>query len=313
MLPSPKAASASALARSNAAGSSSGVSTTRIPFPPPPPAAFKRTGYPISAAAPSAPSTATDSVPGTSGTPAAASSRFASTLSPMRAITSASGPMKTSSLSSQACTKSGFSDRKPYPGWTASQPVVSAAASTGGIFRYLSVGDAGPMQTARSARRVCSAPASAVEYTATASIPSSCSARMTRTAISPRLATSTRENIVRELRRSRSSAPSQGVQRSAVDGLEFEEELSELHGLRVVDEDRPDNPVHVGLHLVHQLHRLEDAQRLPRADVLPLLHERRRAGLRGAVERADHRRLDADEAVRRRHRQRQVRIVRRSQ
>src|SRR5438067_3804165 len=51
------------------------------------------------------------------------------------------------------------------------------------------------MHTARSARRVWSAPASAVEYTATASIPSSCSARITRTATSPRFATRTRENI----------------------------------------------------------------------------------------------------------------------
>src|SRR6476659_7361440 len=42
------------------------------------------------------------SLPGTSGRPAAASSRLASTLSPMRANTSASGPMKTRSLSSHA-------------------------------------------------------------------------------------------------------------------------------------------------------------------------------------------------------------------
>jgi len=46
-------------------------------------------------------------------------------------------------------------------------------------------------------RRIHVADAQPVEYTATASIPSSCSARMTRTAISPRLATSTRENIAR--------------------------------------------------------------------------------------------------------------------
>src|SRR5438309_4093729 len=53
------------------------------------------------------------------------------------------------------------------------------------------------MRTARSASRTWSAFSSAVEYTATASTPSSCSARMTRTAISPRLATRTRVNTRR--------------------------------------------------------------------------------------------------------------------
>src|ERR1051326_712815 len=109
------------------------------------------------------------------------------------------------------------------------------------------------MQTAWSASRVCSAPASAVEYTATASMPSSCSARITRTATSPRLATSTRVNI--------SSEPLQ--RREAVHGLQLEQELPELHGRSVLDVDRADDPLDVRLHLVHQLHRLEDAERLP--------------------------------------------------
>src|SRR5438105_1941966 len=56
------------------------------------------------------------------------------------------------------------------------------------------------MRTARSARRTCSAASSAVEYTATASMPSSCSARITRTAISPRFATRTRLNTRQSLR-----------------------------------------------------------------------------------------------------------------
>src|ERR671930_517185 len=100
------------------------------------------------------------------------------------------------------------------------------------------------MQIARSASRVCRAPASAVEYTATASIPSSCSARITRTAISPRFATRTRENI-----------PLEGVQRLARDRLELEQQLPELDRLRVLDQDRAHDPVDVRLHLVHQLHR----------------------------------------------------------
>ena len=146
------------------------------------------------------------------------------------------------------------------------------------------------MRTARSASRTCSASSSAVEYTATASMPSSWSARMTRTAISPRFATRTRENITN------------GVERSAGERLEVEEHLPELDRLRVVDVDLPHDRLEVGLHLVHQLHRLEDAERLPRGDDVALLDERRRARLGGAVERPDHRRLDADEAVRRRAR-----------
>ena len=51
--------------------------------------------------------------PGTSGTPASRISSFACTLSPIRAITSAPGPMKTRSLSAHASTKAGFSERKP--------------------------------------------------------------------------------------------------------------------------------------------------------------------------------------------------------
>src|SRR5919202_6250017 len=106
------------------------------------------------------------------------------------------------------------------------------------------------MQTARSARRVCSAPLSEVEYTATASTPSSCSARITRTAISPRFATRTRSNIYLQC-----------IQRPAVQRLELEEQLPELDGLRVLRVNRPHASPHLGLDLVHQLHRLEDAER----------------------------------------------------
>src|SRR5439155_17691430 len=45
-------------------------------------------------------------------------------------------------------------------------------------------------------------------------------------------------------------------------------------------------------HLVHELHRLDDPDRLAGVDRVPLFHERRSAGLRGAVERADERGLD---------------------
>src|SRR5437588_7746992 len=102
------------------------------------------------------------------------------------------------------------------------------------------------MRTARSAIRTCSASSSAVEYTATASTSSSCSARITRTAISPRLATRTRLNI----------------ERPAVQRFELEQELAVFDRLPVVRVNLAHDRLALGLDLVHQLHRLEDAERL---------------------------------------------------
>src|SRR5439155_260023 len=123
----------------------------------------------------------------------------------------------------------------------------------------------------------------------------SCRARMTRTAISPRFATRTRSNT---------------VERNARDRLELEQELAELDRLCVVDVDRANDPLALGLDLVHQLHRLEDAERLPGTDRVADLDERRRVGLRRAVEGADHRRLDPDEAVRRRRDRSEIQLLR---
>src|SRR5215210_3919070 len=64
-----------------------------------------------------------------------------------------------------------------------------------GIFRYESRAGAGPMQTSSSAKRTCSDSRSASEYTATVCTPSSRQARMTRSAISPRLAIRTFLNM----------------------------------------------------------------------------------------------------------------------
>ena len=55
-------------------------------------------------------------VPGTNGTPAAATSRFASTFSAIARIESGVGPIQTSPASATAAAKSGFSERNPYPG-----------------------------------------------------------------------------------------------------------------------------------------------------------------------------------------------------
>src|SRR3954447_24887111 len=148
------------------------------------------------------------------------------------------------------------------------------------------------MRSAWSAMRTNMPSASAVEYTATASQPSSCSARITRTATSPRFATSTRENISGE-------QPSEGVERRADERLELEQELAELNGPAVLGVDRAPEPLRLRLQLVEELHRLEQAERLPGRDRVAHLDERRRARFGGAVEDADHRRLDGDETVRR--------------
>src|SRR5215211_5555859 len=100
---------------------------------------------------------------------------------------------------------------------------------------------------------------------------------MTRTAISPRLATSTRENTLKR------------VERAPVEGLELEEQLSVLDRLGVLDVDRPHRAGNVRLELVEQLHRLEDAERLAGFDDVADFDVGRGARVPGAVERADHR------------------------
>ncbi len=52
-------------------------------------------------------------VPGTTGTPASTASRRAEVFSPMRAMVSLRGPMKTSPASSQALANAAFSARNP--------------------------------------------------------------------------------------------------------------------------------------------------------------------------------------------------------
>ena len=66
--------------------------------------------------------------------------------------------------------------------------------------------------------------------------------------------------------------------RAAVDRLELEQQLPVLDRLGVLGVDPADDPLLLGLDLVHQLHRLEDAERLPDADRVALLDERRRPG-----------------------------------
>src|SRR4051812_25632603 len=106
------------------------------------------------------------------------------------------------------------------------------------------------MQTASSANLTCSASASAVEWTATDARPISLQARITRSAISPRFATRTFLNIDRPALR------------------DLEQRLTVLHGRAVLDEDRGDRAGDIGLDLVHQLHRLDDAEHGALVDLL---------------------------------------------
>src|SRR4029450_8113636 len=112
-------------------------------------------------------------------------------------------------------------------------------------------------------------------------MPSSCSVRITRTAISPRLAMRTRVNIAFLEDRD-----------ATVGELELEEQLAVLDRLRVLGVNRDDGPRLVDLHLVHELHRLEDAERLAGDDNVADGHERARARLGRTVERPYHRGLD---------------------
>jgi hypothetical protein len=66
--------------------------------------------------------------PGSTGTPASAISALASILEPIAATAPAGGPTQVSPASATARAKAAFSDRKPYPGWTASAPDLRAAS-----------------------------------------------------------------------------------------------------------------------------------------------------------------------------------------
>ena len=66
--------------------------------------------------------------PGTMGTPAAAISSRALVFEAIASIASGGGPMKTRPASAHARAKSGFSARKPNPGWMASAPVRRATS-----------------------------------------------------------------------------------------------------------------------------------------------------------------------------------------
>src|SRR5256885_950800 len=107
------------------------------------------------------------------------------------------------------------------------------------------------MQSASSAKRTCSEFASAVECTATVSMPSSRAARMMRSAISARLAMRILWNIA--IRKARFSP---------LDGFEAEERLAVLDRAAVLDHHFEQPAGLFRFDLVHQLHRFDDAEHL---------------------------------------------------
>src|SRR5713101_7459755 len=135
------------------------------------------------------------------------------------------------------------------------------------------------MQMDSSARRTGRESASAWEWAMTVRMPISRQVRRMRNAISPRLAIRILWNM---------GAPCGRL----ATGLHEEERLAELDGLGILDEDLHDAAGDLRLDLVHELHRLDDAEDLPLLDRVALADEGRRLGVRGAVEGADHGRLD---------------------
>src|SRR5712691_11782832 len=120
------------------------------------------------------------------------------------------------------------------------------------------------MQSDSSANRTWSEWTSAVEWTATVLMPSSRAARMMRSAISPRFAMRILENKSHR--------------------LEAEERLAQAARTLRLD-------------LVHQLHRLDDAEHLPLLHHRSHLDEGGALGRGGAVESADERRVDGEGRV----------------
>ena len=74
-------------------------------------------------------------VPGTDSTSAAAAAFRDEILSPMISIASGGGPIHATPRSLMARAKSAFSEKKPYPGCTASAPLRSMASRMASVLR----------------------------------------------------------------------------------------------------------------------------------------------------------------------------------
>src|SRR3990167_2896237 len=110
---------------------------------------------------------------------------------------------------------------------------------------------------------------------ATVRMPSSLQARMTRTAISPRLAMRIFENMAQ------GSTGARGVPERCPElgrGLNGKERLAELDRVAVLRKHLNDAPRRFRFDFIHQLHGFNDADHLPHLDVLADFDERRRIG-----------------------------------
>src|SRR6059058_5148714 len=123
------------------------------------------------------------------------------------------------------------------------------------------------MQIASSARARYGASRSASLKTATTSMPRSRQARMTRRAISPRLATRMRWNM-----RGRSACR-----------VDLEEHLPVFDSLLVLHQDLGDDAAAIGGDLVENLHRLDDTDHGVVGDARADTDERLGVGTRCAV------------------------------
>src|SRR5512143_489321 len=117
-----------------------------------------------------------------------------------------------------------------------------------------------------SAARTWRLLASASEWMATVLMPSSLQARMTRNAISPRLAIKTFLNT-QWLR-----YPIEGGKLGGGFRVDEKERLAILDGLGAFHQNLCHAPVHLRLTLVHQLHGFDDTQDLTFFHVIPFFH-----------------------------------------
>src|ERR1700704_1741952 len=132
------------------------------------------------------------------------------------------------------------------------------------------------MRTSSSAKRTCSEFSSASEYTATVLMPSSRQAKMIRRATSPRFAINIFLNIYfysggpypPDTLRGGPEGP------APLSRPDREQAFRVLHRLPVLHVDVHDLAVVLGVNLVHQLHRLDDAEHLPFFHGGPDLDER---------------------------------------
>src|SRR5215469_16438316 len=159
------------------------------------------------------------------------------------------------------------------------------------------------MQIASSANFTCSEFLSASLYTATVRMPSSLHALITRSAISPRFAINTFRNINADaFRRTLLTNRPEFDLEIALSRSDCEQRLPILHRLSTGGDTPDDLTSNVGLDLVHQLHRLDNAKNLSHFHLIAHLHKGRRARRWRLVEGPHDRRLHLMELLLRRSR-----------